>query len=69
MLIRVAGMGRHNVCLKTILVTDVGSRFDQDLNPHNDCQAHDRAYCIGQKQDVEVVKLLSRDTICCSMDR
>jgi SWI/SNF-related matrix-associated actin-dependent regulator of chromatin subfamily A containing DEAD/H box 1 len=38
-------------------------RFDQDFNPHNDRQAQDRAYRIGQKRDVEVVKLISRGTI------
>jgi SWI/SNF-related matrix-associated actin-dependent regulator 1 of chromatin subfamily A len=38
-------------------------RFDQDFNPHNDRQAQDRAYRIGQKRDVEVVKLISKGTI------
>lgn len=38
-------------------------RFDHDFNPHNDRQAQDRAYRIGQKRDVEVVKLISRGTI------
>jgi len=38
-------------------------RFDQDFNPHNDRQAQDRAYRIGQKRDVDVVKLISRGTI------
>ena len=37
--------------------------FDQDFNPHNDKQAQDRAYRIGQKRDVDVVKLISRNTI------
>ncbi|KAJ7072728.1 SNF2 family DNA-dependent ATPase [Mycena amicta] len=37
--------------------------FDQDFNPHNDRQAQDRAYRIGQKRDVEVIKLISRGTI------
>ena len=38
-------------------------RFDQDFNPHNDKQAQDRAYRIGQKRDVDVVKLITRGTI------
>lgn len=38
-------------------------RFDQDFNPHNDRQAQDRAYRIGQKRNVDVVKLISRGTI------
>ncbi|KAJ8453763.1 hypothetical protein ONZ45_g19580 [Pleurotus djamor] len=37
--------------------------FDQDFNPHNDKQAQDRAYRIGQKRDVDVVKLITRNTI------
>lgn len=38
-------------------------RFDQDFNPHNDRQAQDRAYRIGQKRNVEVIKLISKGTI------
>jgi SWI/SNF-related matrix-associated actin-dependent regulator of chromatin subfamily A containing DEAD/H box 1 len=38
-------------------------RFDQDFNPHNDRQAQDRAYRIGQKRDVDVIKLIMRGTI------
>jgi len=37
--------------------------FDQDFNPHNDKQAQDRAYRIGQKRDVDVVRLITRGTI------
>ena len=39
------------------------NRFDQDFNPHNDKQAQDRAYRIGQKRDVEVVKLITKGSI------
>lgn len=37
--------------------------FDQDFNPHNDRQAADRAYRIGQERSVEVIKLISKDSI------
>ncbi|CCO30919.1 putative ATP-dependent helicase FUN30 [Rhizoctonia solani AG-1 IB] len=37
--------------------------FDQDFNPHNDRQAADRSYRIGQKRDVDVVKLITKETI------
>lgn len=37
--------------------------FDQDFNPHNDKQAADRAYRIGQERPVEVIKLLSKGSI------
>jgi len=37
--------------------------YDQDFNPHNDRQAADRAYRIGQEKKVEVVKLITKDSI------
>ncbi|PWZ02139.1 hypothetical protein BCV70DRAFT_198417 [Testicularia cyperi] len=37
--------------------------FDQDFNPHNDKQAADRCYRMGQTKPVTVIKLLSRGTI------
>ncbi|GMK59087.1 hypothetical protein CspeluHIS016_0701020 [Cutaneotrichosporon spelunceum] len=37
--------------------------FDQDFNPHNDKQAADRAYRIGQEREVEVIKLVSKGSI------
>jgi SWI/SNF-related matrix-associated actin-dependent regulator 1 of chromatin subfamily A len=37
--------------------------FDQDFNPHNDRQAEDRAYRLGQTRDVRVFKLISKGTI------
>ena len=49
--------------LKVFMSINWLSRFDQDFNPHNDKQAQDRAYRIGQKRDVEVVKLISRGSI------
>lgn len=46
----------------SILILTLG-RFDQDFNPHNDKQAQDRAYRIGQKRDVDVIKLITKDSI------
>lgn len=37
--------------------------FDQDFNPHNDRQAQDRAYRIGQKREVDIIRLITRGTI------
>ena len=37
--------------------------YDQDFNPHNDLQAADRAYRIGQQRDVDVIKLITKGTI------
>jgi SWI/SNF-related matrix-associated actin-dependent regulator 1 of chromatin subfamily A len=47
----------------TLTAASVVIMFDHDFNPHNDKQAQDRAYRIGQKRDVDVVKLISRGTI------
>lgn len=37
--------------------------FDQDFNPHNDRQAEDRAYRLGQKRDVRVMRFVTKRTI------
>lgn len=37
--------------------------FDGSFNPHDDKQAEDRAHRVGQKRPVEVVRLVTRDTI------
>ncbi|OCF30483.1 hypothetical protein I316_07865 [Kwoniella heveanensis BCC8398] len=37
--------------------------YDQDFNPHNDRQAADRAYRIGQEKEVEVIKFISKGSI------
>jgi SWI/SNF-related matrix-associated actin-dependent regulator 1 of chromatin subfamily A len=47
----------------TVRYLNLRKRFDQDFNPHNDKQAQDRAYRIGQKRDVDVVKLITRNSI------
>lgn len=54
---RAGGMGINLTAASVVIL------FDQDFNPHNDRQAADRAYRIGQKRDVEIVKLISRGTI------
>jgi SWI/SNF-related matrix-associated actin-dependent regulator 1 of chromatin subfamily A len=37
--------------------------FDGSFNPHDDKQAEDRAHRVGQEREVEVVRLVTRDTI------
>ncbi|KAK0484369.1 SNF2 family N-terminal domain-containing protein [Armillaria luteobubalina] len=54
---KAGGMGINLTAASVVIM------FDQDFNPHNDRQAQDRAYRIGQKCDVDVVKLISRGTI------
>ncbi|KAI0058095.1 hypothetical protein BV25DRAFT_1891862 [Artomyces pyxidatus] len=54
---KAGGMGINLTAASVVIL------FDQDFNPHNDKQAQDRAYRIGQKRDVEVVKLITRGSI------
>lgn len=54
---RAGGMGINLVAASVVIL------FDQDFNPHNDRQAADRAYRIGQKRDVDVVKLITKGSI------
>ncbi|KAH9985991.1 SNF2 family N-terminal domain-containing protein [Russula compacta] len=54
---RAGGMGINLTAASVVIL------FDQDFNPHNDKQAQDRAYRIGQKRDVDVVKLITRASI------
>jgi SWI/SNF-related matrix-associated actin-dependent regulator 1 of chromatin subfamily A len=54
---RAGGMGINLTAASVVIL------FDQDFNPHNDKQAADRAYRIGQTRDVDVVKLITKGTI------
>ncbi|KAG8689595.1 hypothetical protein FRC11_001726 [Ceratobasidium sp. 423] len=54
---RAGGMGINLTAASVVIM------FDQDFNPHNDRQAADRSYRIGQKRDVDVVKLITKETI------
>ncbi|KAI9455328.1 SNF2 family N-terminal domain-containing protein [Lactarius psammicola] len=54
---KAGGMGINLTAASVVIL------FDQDFNPHNDKQAQDRAYRIGQKRDVDVVKLITRNSI------
>ncbi|GJJ06223.1 hypothetical protein Clacol_000413 [Clathrus columnatus] len=54
---KAGGMGINLTAASVVVL------FDQDFNPHNDRQAADRAYRIGQKQDVEVIKFITKSTI------
>ncbi|CAE6432466.1 unnamed protein product [Rhizoctonia solani] len=69
---RAGGMGINLTAASVVIM------FDQDFNPHNDrrewfglfvdvvdglAEAADRSYRIGQKRDVDVVKLITKETI------
>ncbi|EJU04472.1 hypothetical protein DACRYDRAFT_20994 [Dacryopinax primogenitus] len=54
---KAGGMGINLTAASVVVL------FDQDFNPHNDRQAADRAYRIGQKRDVDIIKFITRGTI------
>ncbi|GAA5960200.1 hypothetical protein JCM3765_002505 [Sporobolomyces pararoseus] len=54
---RAGGLGLNLTAANTVMF------YDCDYNPHNDKQAEDRAYRIGQTRDVTVVKLITRNSI------
>jgi hypothetical protein len=54
---KAGGMGINLTAASVVII------FDQDYNPHNDKQASDRAYRIGQTRNVDVVKLVTRGTV------
>jgi SNF2 family DNA or RNA helicase len=54
---KAGGLGLNLTAANVVLI------FDVDYNPSNDEQAQDRAYRIGQKHDVLVVRLVSRGTV------
>jgi SWI/SNF-related matrix-associated actin-dependent regulator of chromatin subfamily A containing DEAD/H box 1 len=54
---KAGGMGINLTAASVVII------FDQDYNPHNDKQASDRAYRIGQSKDVDVIKLVTKGTI------
>lgn len=54
---KAGGMGINLTAASVVVL------FDQDFNPHNDRQAADRAYRIGQKRDVDVIKFITKSTI------
>ncbi|GAA5957349.1 hypothetical protein JCM10213_003708, partial [Rhodosporidiobolus nylandii] len=37
--------------------------YDCDYNPHNDKQAEDRAYRIGQTRDVNIIRLVTENSL------
>lgn len=37
--------------------------YDIDFNPHNDAQAEDRAHRVGQTKVVDVIRLVTKDTV------
>ncbi|KAJ1968130.1 DNA-dependent ATPase fun30, partial [Dimargaris verticillata] len=54
---KAAGVGINLASANVVILYDI------DYNPHNDKQAEDRAYRVGQKRDVYVYKYIAQKTI------
>jgi SWI/SNF-related matrix-associated actin-dependent regulator 1 of chromatin subfamily A len=54
---KAGGTGINLACANKVII------FDSSFNPHDDIQAENRAHRIGQKQEVEIIRLITRGTI------
>ncbi|GAA5890666.1 hypothetical protein JCM6882_000617 [Rhodosporidiobolus microsporus] len=54
---RAGGLGLNLTAANTVIF------YDCDYNPHNDAQAADRAYRIGQTRDVTVLRLVTKGSL------
>ena len=54
---KAGGAGINLACANKVVI------FDSSFNPQDDIQAENRAHRVGQKREVEVVRLVSRGTI------
>lgn len=54
---KAGGTGINLACANKVII------FDSSFNPHDDIQAENRAHRIGQKREVEIIRLITRGTI------
>ena len=54
---KAGGAGINLACANKVVI------FDSSFNPQDDIQAENRAHRVGQKREVEVVRLVSRGTV------
>ncbi|BGP56091.1 DNA-dependent ATPase fun30 [Rhodotorula sphaerocarpa] len=54
---RAGGLGLNLTAANTVIF------YDCDYNPHNDKQAQDRAYRIGQTREVKILRLVTRGSL------
>lgn len=54
---KAGGFGINLVCATNVII------FDQSFNPHDDKQAEDRAHRVGQTKEVNVTRLIMRNTV------
>lgn len=54
---KAGGFGINLTCANTVII------YDLSFNPHDDKQAEDRAHRVGQTRDVNVIRLVTKNTI------
>ncbi|ANZ74124.1 BA75_01301T0 [Komagataella pastoris] len=54
---KAGGFGINLVCANNVII------FDQSFNPHDDKQAEDRAHRVGQTKEVNVYRMVTKNTI------
>lgn len=54
---KAGGFGINLTCANTVII------YDLSFNPHDDKQAEDRAHRVGQTREVNVIRLITKDTI------
>jgi SWI/SNF-related matrix-associated actin-dependent regulator 1 of chromatin subfamily A len=54
---RAGGFGINLACANVVIL------FDLSFNPHDDRQAEDRAHRVGQTREVDVIRLITKDSI------
>ncbi len=58
---KAGGVGINLTAANVVIMHDI------DYNPFNDKQAEDRCHRVGQTREVQVYKLISKNTIDCTM--
>jgi SWI/SNF-related matrix-associated actin-dependent regulator of chromatin subfamily A containing DEAD/H box 1 len=54
---KAGGAGINLACANKVII------FDSSFNPQEDVQAENRAHRVGQTREVEVIRLITKDTI------
>ncbi|ANB11651.1 DNA-dependent ATPase FUN30 [Sugiyamaella lignohabitans] len=54
---KAGGFGINLACANVVII------YDLSFNPHDDKQAEDRAHRVGQTREVQVIRLITKDTI------
>lgn len=54
---KAGGFGINLACANVVII------YDSSFNPHDDKQAEDRAHRVGQKKEVQIIRLVTKDTI------